>query len=68
MKKVFTIETKDNEKVGFQTMFVWNIFAENINSAVDKIKKYKADKHTIISAKLLCKVEEDLDLKRYLEE
>ena len=68
MKKVFTINTEEKEHILIKNRREYDIFARNINEAVSKINKIIPNKWHIVKAELCCEVEEDKDLKRWIEE
>ena len=66
MKKVFLVKTKPKNRSS--PIFEWNIFSEDCKSASEKVEKYMDVKQEVISVEILCIVEEEKDLKEYLED
>lgn len=66
MKKVFLVKTRP--KNSESPIFSWNVFSEDCKSASEKVEKYMDIKHEVISIEILCLVEEEEDLKEYLED
>lgn len=68
MKKVFEIKTDEKNPPMISNKLTFNVFADDICEASNKVLSCSEKNMQVVEAKLLCIVEEDSDLKEYGEE
>lgn len=68
MKKVFKIDAEEETSVLIKQKYEYFVFAKDIQEATKKVQDTLSEKTIIVNVELYCIVEEDSDLKKYLEE